>query len=274
MKQQTRDLSQKVQALLNKPTQQLMLSRIVNNPDFDKFLNGDTPVRVYTPRKELFQAIVRVDKSSAPKFRLEPRGIVPAEVNQGSVLLLAFPSGNTQLIAQCIVDSLSLLVIGIKPIDPRVDPRILTLLETKLVHISAEIHSKIAAGNVQIHRILELSDSKTEAECHSCQDRLIATDVTENSVHQSPEVLPLAGDFTLATMTDISPGGCRLQFRKNTPFNLTDSSQLILVEFSLPMLTERKASLFALIRQKRRHRESLVLHCMFLEKLPDGFLDV
>jgi hypothetical protein len=274
LNRQTKDLTQKIQTLLNKSTQQLMLSKIVNNPDFDKFLNGDLPVRVYTSKKVTFPAMVRASKTSQMKFRLEPRGIVPEDVQVGSILLLVFPSGNTQLIAQCVVESLSVLVIGIKPIDPRVDPRILTLLDAKLGNVKGDVFTKISSAEILTHRSLELSDSKIEAECLSCEDLLFTKNETNEATQDASQIKQFVDDLAPAIMTDISQGGCRLQLPKNNTHSITDASKLILVEFVLPMLTNRKASVLALIRQKRRHRESLVLHCMFLEKLPDGFLDV
>lgn len=271
---QAKDLTKNVQILLKKNSHQFMLSRILDKPEFLKFLSGETPIRVFTPDKNMFSALLRMNQGSPPTFYLEPRSNVPSELAPGLVLLLVFPSATSNFIAQCVITDATPLVINVKSLDPRVNERRKTLLPTTLVPVPYGAYRAIADEALVIRRAIDYKNASSRSETTACRDVFVEVRNTGEHLLDPVTFLDNQTPTVPAIMADISNGGCCLYLQKNAPLTLFEATLFTLIHFDLPTADgKRTARIFGLIRQLRKSKGVPVVHCMFLEPIPDGFLE-
>jgi hypothetical protein len=270
-----KDLTKNVQILMKRKSPQFMLSRIAAKPEFMAFLSGEQLIRAYTPDKEMFQAVLHMEETPQQRFWLEPRGMLPAKIDNGTILLLVFPMGNTNTIVQCIIKSLSLVIIDIIPVDPRRNERRRTLLPTIFCPADAAHLEEITSEKLIVRRSLEFQNPKIPTTVHACRDFLIETDVNGETAFDPEPRLTEKNRPINAIMADISSGGCCLMLPKATPLQPIENSMFGLVHFDIPTTAgKRTAHLFVLVRGMRHSASSHILHAMFLEPLPAEFLEI
>lgn len=267
-----KDLSSNVQILLQKSSPQLMLTRVAEMPDFAKFLNGEFFVKVFTPSRNMFQAVIRNNKINQT-FRLEPRSIIPNDVETGSTLLLVFPLEKDNFIVQCMVDSFSLTSISLKSLDPRINARRLALIPGRFHPVTTEDYTLLCNGKIRIFREIEINKGKSNESVTILRDIFSAAENTdpnnpnEESGDQSRPNIPVL-------ITDISPGGCCIQFRENSDNSLPFDPKFGFLNIDIPSPLNKAVRIGIIIRQSRKQQDCRILHCMFLERLPDGFLNL
>lgn len=270
MSQQVKDLTKNVQILLKRKTQQLMLARIMMRPEFLPFLGGGKYIRVFNPQKQMFKAVLRVDGGSDSSFHLEPRGVIPAGVESGTVLLLVFDNEKENFIVQCVVETFSFLSIGIRGLDPRTSARRLTLLPATFFNISEPMVNRIINEEIIVRRVVEYPDKQVSG------DQQISRDVFIDALNDDPKEIRLdeGGQKFSGLLTDISSGGCCIHLTAGCESWQTQVFKFGVVQFDIPIGGGRGGVMAVLIRDFRTNKGNAILHCMFLEPLASGFLTV
>jgi hypothetical protein len=272
LSQQIKDLTKNVQILLKKKTQQFMLGRVLTRPEFLPFLSGEKTIRVFTPQKHMFKALLRVDDATSSSFHLEPRGVIPSGVDAGTVLLLVFDSDKESYIVQCVVGAFSFLTISIKGLDPRTSARRLTLLPATFFNVSDEFFKKITKEEVVIRRIAQNPEGEAPVDKQLCKDVFFDALSSDGKEINIQELFNNDSNKLVGLLTDISSGGCCIQLNKKSASWRREMFQFGIVQFEIPIGDGRGGSIAALIRDVRMSKGSAILHCMFLEPLPTDFL--
>jgi hypothetical protein len=272
LSQQIKDLTKNVQILLKRKTQQFMLGRVLTRPEFLPFLSGEKTIRVFTPQKHMFKALLRVDDATSSSFHLEPRGVIPSGVDAGTVLLLAFDSDKENYIVQCVVGAFSFLTISIKSLDPRISARRLTLIPATFFNVSDEFFKKITKEEVIVRRIAQDPEAEAPVDKQLCKDLFFDALSSDGKEINIQALFNSDSNKLVGLLTDISSGGCCIQLNKKSGSWQRETFQFGIVQFEIPIGDGRGGSIAVLIRDVRMSKGSAILHCMFLEPLPTGFL--
>jgi len=274
LSQQIKDLTKNVQILLKKKTQQFMLGRILIRPEFLPFLSGEKTIRVFTPQKLMFKALLRTDDASNSSFHLEPRGVIPSGVDAGTVLLLVFDSDKENYIVQCVVETFSFLTIGIKGLDPRTSARRLTLLPATFFNVSEEFFKKITQEDVVVRRSVQIPEGDALVDKQFCKDLFFNAPSSDGKEINIQTLFNNESNKLSGMLTDVSSGGCCIQLNKTSGSWRREMFQFGIVQFEIPIGDGRVGAVAVLIRDFRTRQGTAILHCMFLEPLPTGFLTV
>jgi hypothetical protein len=263
-----KDLSRNVEALIKPRAAQVMLSNIIKKTEFNAFFEGRNKVNVFFPDKISILANIKVteDKNSQVWLEFET---APPNTEAGTVLLIIFPLGTANYIAQCEIMRASDNRVFIKALDPRINERIKTLIDAKIYTVSKEILNRIEDGHNKIKRTVEFKESKTMRDPYSCKD-WFTTSV--NNI-QDPISNDGFGPKIKAIVADISRDGCCICISNEFDCTQIFESNIIYLDLTFPSIKHKKsAQLFVLVRANRKLDSMMVFHCMFLEPIPAEYL--
>lgn len=251
-------------AIFNKHSQQRLLNEIVNDIAFASFLNGTYAVKVITPDRTTFKAVIRRGLSQN-SFILKTNRKHAPYVPKSKLLVLLFPLENSITVTQCQVDRIEQSKIYITPLDPRLTKRHRCSTKAELHATSSEIFHYISTSKYEIYR---------QVWSHS-RSAIKASDILKiNNTPLDQRYYIDVNSQILGEIKDLSSGGCCIHTSTETGINTIHTSQLAFLRFKLnQQSTDYDFELFVAVRLIRETSRLRVLHCMFLEALPQAVLD-
>lgn len=263
-----KDLSQNVEAFIKPRASQVMLSNIIQKTEFNAFFEGRNKVKIFMPDKSSVWGEIGVGKGQNPKVWLELES-ASEECVPDAIILIIFPLGKANYIAQCSIVEMANSQVFIKALDPRISERIKTMIHTAVHPVSKETLVDIEKSNKKIKRTIEYKDAKKMANPYMAKDWFT---VAGNNI-QDPSADDGVFDPIKAIVADVSKDGCCLCIPDNVDTSKIFESNILYLDMTLPSLTYTKtAQIFVLVRANRRLDKMTVFHCMFLEPIPTDYL--
>jgi hypothetical protein len=256
--------------LLRPAKKQIMLDKFCSNPDYSHFLTGKIVVEAYTATKEQLEGRMELKAHGCAVFTCMTPGM--PEMKKGSLLLFVLEKEPQMLLVQAAVDAVVDQSIMLAKIDPRRRARYRTRMVVFFHGVARAAYDHLKNHTARAFRQEDAAKDKYgKPFIAKIYDKIedYAKIVHDANNYVGKGKVPMS-----ALMADISEAGCCLHIPKDLEVDGLAETRLIFLMLELP-LPARKVELkvLASVRGIRNYGDSRVLHCMFIEPLPQGCLD-
>ena len=259
-----------LELLLRPERLQLMLDKFCASPEYAKILNGKTVIDVYTQNKTQLEGTIALRAHGRPVFNCMTPGMPNLE--KGTIILLVPRTGPTVVVVQATVDELVETHAILGPVDPRRRSRYRTRMPASLYGINETMFEHIITYSARIFREEEIAKPMGAPPYPS---RYL--DKIEDPSKIAYDGINFVGKGRAphqAILSDISEGGCCLFVHKDAKVEGLNTTKFIFVMIEMPHpLKVLQARVFASVRKIRAEQKHLIIHCMFIEPLPQSFLN-
>ncbi len=256
--------------MLKPEKRQLMLEKFCRAEEYVRFFDGKQIVQVYTSTKETLEGTLAIKAYDRVVFTcLSPS--MPT-IDKGS-LLLVVPQTNPHIVlVQATADAVVDNCVMLASVDPRRRARYRTRMVAQFFAVGRPWYDHIKDHSARVFRMDEnrkskLGDSYVSRVCDRVEDYA-------KVAHDGAQYIGKGRIPMKCLIADISEGGCCLYMPKELGVETVAETKLIFLTMDMPHPTKQlEVKVFASVRSMRLFGDHVVLHCMYVEPLPEKFLD-
>jgi hypothetical protein len=256
--------------MLKPEKRQLMLEKFSASEEYAHFFDGKSIVQVYTPSKEQLEGTLTIKAHDRVVFTcLSPS--MPTIAKGG--LLLVVPQTNPYIVlVQASADTVVDNYVMLASVDPRRRARYRTRMVGQLFGVARPMYDHIKDHSARVFRLDEYRKNRNgESYLGRVSDRV---EDYAKVVHDASAYVGKGRVPAKCLIADISEGGCCLYVAKDAAVDGLAETKLIFLTIEMPHPTKQlEAKLFASVRSMRAYGDHLILHCMYVEPLPQNFLN-
>jgi hypothetical protein len=249
---------------------QLMLDKFCGLPEYASILDGKTVIDVYTQNKTQLEGTIALKAHGRPVFTCMTPGMPNLE--KGGIVLLVPRTKPTIVLVQATVDELVDTLAILAPIDPRRRARYRTRMPAQLYGANESIFEHIKTYSARVFREEEMARPMGAP---SYPSRYL--DKIEDPSKITYDGMNFVGKGRAphqAILADISEGGCCLYVHRDAKVEGLSATKFIFVMIEMPHPTKvLQAKVFASVRKIRIEQNFQILHCMFIEPLPQSIFN-
>jgi hypothetical protein len=256
--------------MLKPEKRQLMLEKFSSTEEYAHFFDGKRVVQVYTPSKEQLEGTLALKAHDRVVFTcLSPS--MPA-IAKGGLLLVVPQTSPHIILVQATADTVFDNYVMLASVDPRRRARYRTRMVAQLYGVGYPMFDHIKDHSARVFRLDEYRKTKQgESYIGRVSDRV---EDYAKVVHDAATYIGKGRVPARCLIADISEGGCCLYVAKDAAVDGLAETKLIFLSIEMPHPTKQmEAKVFASVRSMRVYGDHMILHCMYVEPLPQNFLN-